>query len=62
MLEILPVAVALIGLMFWAWMLWEFAHSEAVPPSQRFIWIVGFILFSVPVALYYYLTIYREQN
>ncbi len=58
---LIPLIVVLPLLVFWAWMLRDLLRTERVLPTAKPYWLAAFIFLNIATAVFYYLTVYREQ-
>jgi cytochrome c oxidase assembly factor CtaG len=57
---LLPLAVFLLCLAFWAAMAWHMIRNSRLADGEKMNWAVAFIFFSVFAAAWYYYTEYRR--
>ncbi|HSW65592.1 MAG TPA: hypothetical protein VLI54_00445 [Bacillota bacterium] len=60
-MRLVPLLVVIPLIAGWLWMFLDMVNNRAIAPNVRALWILGFVLLSLPTAMYYYFTEYRQD-
>jgi hypothetical protein len=57
---LIPLALSLPLLAFWAWMAWHMTRNNRLTDSQKMTWALAFVFLNIFAAAWYYYTEYRR--
>lgn len=60
--DFIPLLIFVVGFVFWGFMVRDMFENPAIRPDQRLLWILGFLLFNFPTAVFYYFGWYRPHH
>jgi hypothetical protein len=61
LIGLIPLIVVVPLVVFWAWMFKDMVNNTDMPSIFRPYWMMAFILLSIPAAVFYYYTMYRNR-
>lgn len=61
-LNLIPMVIFVTIFVFWGLMARDLFENPTIPRDQRMLWILGFLFFSFPTAVFYYFIHYRARH
>jgi len=56
----IPVLISLMIIVVDLWMFFDMIYNPRIVRDQKWLWSLGFLILSLPTAVYYYFTHYRR--
>jgi cytochrome c oxidase assembly factor CtaG len=60
--NLIPMFIFVTLFVFWGFMVRDMFENPDIPQDQRLIWILCFLFFSFPTAIFYYFTRYKSRR
>jgi cytochrome c oxidase assembly factor CtaG len=60
--DLIPMLIFVVLFVFWGFMVRDMFENPEIPQDQRLIWILCFLFFSFPTAIFYYFTRYNSRH